>query len=118
MPHMLSPLRRPIDPASKSPAWRLCRALDWDRTPSRRLVRRCPPGIAAEYLAYVGDWAGLSRLFTRVPAASLHVLSIFPVDQHEHEAMLKAQHIARAFLSAGAARRAVENLSIDDAQSQ
>ena len=116
--HMLSPLRRPIDPADSSPSWRLCRALDWDRTPSRRLVRRCPTCIAAEYMAYAGDWAGFSRLYSRVPAAALHVLSIVAIDSHESGSTSQAQHIARAFLSSDAARRAVESLSTDDAKSQ
>ena len=88
-------------------------ALDWDRAPSRRLVRQCPPGLAAEYLAYVGDWPALSKLFARVPSAAAQILAIDAVDLIEIEATTQAQHLARVALAADAARRAVILLSPD-----
>ena len=107
----LSPLRRRIDPPDASPTWKLRRALDWDCLPSRRLVRQCPPEIAAEYLAYARDWQSLAQLFARVPAAATHVPELVAVDEHETEATTQAQHLARVALAADAACRAVERRS-------
>lgn len=107
LPLMLSPLRRRIDPPDASPDYRLCNALDWDRVPSRNLVRLCSPSIAAEYLAYVADWPALALLFARVPSAAVHILDLVAVDAHEAEATAQAQHIARVALAADAARLAV-----------
>lgn len=104
---MLSPLRRRIDPPDASPDYRLCRALDWDRVPSRRLVRLCSPSIAAEYLAYARAWPALALLFARVPSAAVHIRDLVAVDAHETEATTQAQHIARVVIASGAARRAV-----------
>ena len=110
---MLSPLRQAIQTLPGSPTRRLCMALDWDRTPSRRLVRQCPPGIAAEYLAYANDWATLAQLFARVPAAAVHILTIEAVDPREHAAATQAQHLARVSLAADAARRALAEAIVD-----
>lgn len=107
---MLSPLRQSIETLPGSPTRRLCMALDWDRTPSRRLVRQCPPGIAAEYFAYAQDWPSLALLFARVPSAAVHILAIDAVDAIEAEATTQAQHLARVSLDADAARRAVDEL--------
>lgn len=66
----------------------------------------CRP-VAAEYLAYARAWPALALLFARVPSAAVHILDLVAVDAHENEAATQAQHIARVFFVADAARRAV-----------